>query len=68
MRSSRGFQPECLIILDMPNSTQHPQTMDKVREKAKREGKDGKPGKAGKVQGKGRASTSHKATGGKNAR
>jgi len=52
----------------MPDSTQQPQTFKKQREKEKREGKDAKPGKAGKVQGKGKASTSHKESGGKGAR
>ena len=47
---------------------QFPHTHKKAREQNKRVGPDGKPGKAGRVQGKGGASTSHKETGGKNAR
>lgn len=45
-----------------------PHTTKKEREKEKRQGPDGKPGKAGRVQGKGKASTSHRDTGGKRAR
>jgi hypothetical protein len=52
----------------MSDPTQFPHTGRKAREQVKREGSNGKPGKAGKVQGKGGATTSHKATGGKMAR
>jgi hypothetical protein len=52
----------------MPNPDQFPKDQKKLREKQKREGPDAKPGKAGKVQGKGKATTSHKASGGKGAR
>ena len=47
---------------------QFPHTHKKEREQEKRTGPDGRPGKAGRVQGKGKAGTSHKATGGKGAR
>lgn len=45
-----------------------PHTEKKEREQEKRQGPDGKPGKAGRVQGKGKASTSHRESGGKMAR
>lgn len=54
--------------MHMADPQQFPHTGKKVREQAKREGPDGKPGKAGRVQGKGKASTSHRGTGGKGAR
>ncbi|HEY0010728.1 MAG TPA: hypothetical protein VGB97_02320 [Candidatus Paceibacterota bacterium] len=52
----------------MPNEKTFPRTDKKAREQSKREGPDGKPGKAGRVQGKGKAGTSHRESGGKNAR
>ncbi|HEX8591248.1 MAG TPA: hypothetical protein VF696_00650 [Candidatus Paceibacterota bacterium] len=52
----------------MSDPQQYPHTEAKLRQQKKREGPDGKPGKAGKVQGKGKAGTSHRATGGKRAR
>jgi len=45
-----------------------PHVKDEQRQQAKRIGPDGKPGKAGKVEHKGGAGTSHKESGGKNAR
>lgn len=51
-----------------PQTYQFPHTFKKLREIEKRTGPDGVGGKAGRVQGKGGAATSHKATGGKNAR
>ena len=50
----------------MSDPKQFPHTGKKQREILKREGENS--GKAGRVQGKGGAPTSHKATGGKNAR
>lgn len=45
-----------------------PHTEDDERQKEKREGPEGAPGKAGRIDHKGGAGTSNKATGGKNAR
>lgn len=52
----------------MSEPDQFPHTQKKLREEKKRTGPKGMPGKAGRVQGKGGAATSHKGTGGKNAR
>ena len=46
---------------------QGPHSQEEKRQKQKRVGKDGKPGKAGRVDHKGGAPTSNKATGGKGA-
>ncbi len=45
-----------------------PHVKDDERQQKKREGKDGHPGKAGRIEHKGGAGTSNKATGGKGAR
>lgn len=66
-----GFMRASARVRDdggMSAPDQFPKTEKKLRERQKREGKGGAPGKAGKVQGKGKAATSHKATGGKAAR
>jgi hypothetical protein len=52
----------------MADPQQFPHTGKNVREQLKRTGPDGKPGKAGRIEGKGKASTSHRDSGGKNAR
>jgi hypothetical protein len=52
----------------MPEHIIEPHTKDDNRQRAKREGKDGKPGKAGRIDHKGGAGSSNKATGGKGAR
>jgi hypothetical protein len=52
----------------MSEPQQYPHTAKKVREQLKRTGENGKPGKAGRIQGKGKAGTSHRETGGKGAR
>jgi len=52
----------------MADPEQYPHTGKKVREQLKRTGPDGRPGKAGRVQGKGKAGTSHRESGGKRAR
>lgn len=45
-----------------------PRTENEARQKEKRVGPDGSPGKAGRIDHKGGAATSNKATGGKGAR
>ncbi|MDB5264770.1 MAG: hypothetical protein JWN64_341 [Parcubacteria group bacterium] len=51
----------------MPEKILGPHTKDDERQKAKREGPNGKPG-AGRIDHKGGAGSSNKATGGKGAR
>lgn len=52
----------------MSDPQQYPHTERKLRQQKKREGANGHPGKAGRLEGKGGAATSHRATGGKRAR